>query len=176
MSSCISSTSNGITLRILSDITLVIPISCFLAFSLPPYVLSVLSSCTSLLNFYGILSYLSLFLPCIHPSAAPHKHICTVHAPQSISVCSIIKRSGGSARNKSTDDRRDTLLLPCLSHVPHTFSLSSTMYHISKVILHRTTKVILLFSFYFPIPSPYVQGVSLFCPVIPAFSRSCGMR
>lgn len=48
------------------------------------------------------------------------------------------------------------------------------MYHISKVILHRTTKVILLFSFYFPSPSPYVQGVSLFCPVIPAFSRSCG--
>lgn len=26
------------------------------------------------------------------------------------------------------------------------------MYHISKVILHRTTKVILLFSFYFPSP------------------------
>lgn len=47
MSSCISGTSNGITLRILNDTTLVI---LFLAFSRSraPHVLSVLSSCTSL--------------------------------------------------------------------------------------------------------------------------------
>lgn len=47
MSSCISGTSNGVTLRILNDTTLVI---LFLAFSRSraPHVLSVLSSCTSL--------------------------------------------------------------------------------------------------------------------------------
>ena len=92
MSSCISSTSNGITLRILSDITLVI---LFLAFSRSrshtfcPYCI--------LARPYELLRYSFLPFPFpsrIHPSAAPHKHICTVYAPQSISVCSIIKRSG----------------------------------------------------------------------------------
>lgn len=92
MSSCISGTSNGITLRILNDTTLVI---LFLAFSRSrahtfcPYCL--------LARPYELLRYSFLPFPFpsrIHPSAAPHKHICTVYAPQSISVCSFIKRSG----------------------------------------------------------------------------------
>lgn len=64
MSSCISSTSNGITLLILSDTTLVILFLAFLhSCVLAPtrFVRTVFLHV--LMNFYGILSYLSLFLP-----------------------------------------------------------------------------------------------------------------
>lgn len=66
MSSCISSTSNGITLLILSDTTLVILFLAFLhSCVLAPtrFVRTVFLHV--LMNFYGILSYLSLFLPAL---------------------------------------------------------------------------------------------------------------
>ena len=95
MSSCISSTSNGITLLILSDTTLVILFLAFLhSCVLAPHTFC---PCCILARPYELLRYSFLPFPFssrIHPSAAPHKHICTVHAPQSTSTCSIIRRSG----------------------------------------------------------------------------------
>ena len=106
------------------------------------------------MNFYGILSYLSLFLPAF---TLLRRHTSTFVLYMRRKAPAHAVSSGGqagSARNKRSRWPPEPLLLPCLSHVPHThtFSLSSARCHTSKVILHRTTKVILLFSFYFPSP------------------------
>lgn len=166
MSSCISSTSNSITLLILSDTTLVILFLAFLR-SRAPHVLSVLYSCTSLWTFTVFFLTFPFFFP--------HSPFCGATQAHSYCICAAKHQHLQYHKAvrpalpgiKAPDDRRDTLLLPCLSHVPHTFSLSSTMYHISKVIPHRTTKVILLFSFYFPSPSPLCSRCT---PVLSCYS------
>ena len=126
VSSCISSTSNGITLLILRDTTLVILFDVYPVLSCPPLhqlhtaqriTLMILFLAFSrptrstltvflrvLMFFYGVFARLPYnfyktllpfpFSSLIRHSAAPHKHICTVHAPQSTSTCSIIRRSG----------------------------------------------------------------------------------
>lgn len=104
-----------------------------------------------LMNFYGILTF-PFFFPHSPFCGATQAHLyCTCAAKHQHMQYHQAVRPALPGIN-AADDRRDTLLLPCLSHVLHTFSLSSARCHTSKVILHRTTKVILLFSFYFPSP------------------------